>query len=73
MSRLDWFRTLASTEIMFASDLFGAGVEWSIVTGLSDSESLMILRSVQRKLIRDVVGLVGRQLGPEDENSLGSA
>jgi hypothetical protein len=58
LSRLDWFRALASTEIGFGSDIFGAGVEWSMATGLSDSESLVTLRSLQRKLIGVVAGLV---------------
>ena len=58
LSRLDWFRALASTEIGFGSDIFGAGVEWSTATGLSDPESLVTLRSLQRKLIGVVAGLV---------------
>ena len=33
MSGRDWARTLVSTEIDFASDVFGAGVEWETVTG----------------------------------------
>ncbi len=61
LSRLDWFRVLASTEIGFGSDIFGAGVEWSTATGLSDSESLVTLRSLQRKLIGVVAGLVRKR------------
>jgi hypothetical protein len=36
---------------MFASDTFGAGVEWEIVTGRDESEDLRLLRAVQRKLV----------------------
>jgi hypothetical protein len=50
LTTLDATRALAATEIVFASDIFGAGVEWSIVTGLTDEETLRTLRSLQRKL-----------------------
>jgi hypothetical protein len=40
-------RALAATEISFASDVFGAGVEWSTVTGLA------VLRGLQRKLVSE--------------------
>ena len=42
---------LVSTEIIFASDRWGAGVEWEIVAGYSDMESISMLRSLQRKLV----------------------
>ena len=51
----DWSRVLVSTEIMFASDVFGAGVEWSIVTAFDDQTSIALLRSVQRKLVTHTV------------------
>jgi hypothetical protein len=51
LTPLDWTRALISTEVCFASDYFGAGVEWPIVTGFSDEESIRLLRSLQRKLI----------------------
>jgi hypothetical protein len=50
-SALDARRALAATEIVFASDVVGAGVEWEIVTGLTDQETLRTLRGLQRKLI----------------------
>jgi hypothetical protein len=34
-----------------SSDVIGAGVEWETVTGLSDVETLRLLRGLQRKLI----------------------
>jgi len=58
MTRIDWLRILASAEIGFASDIFGSGVEWSTVTGLSDEQSLTVLRGLQRKLIGVVAALV---------------
>ena len=42
---------LISTEIIFASDRWGAGVEWHTVTGYSDSEAIEMLRKLQRKLV----------------------
>jgi hypothetical protein len=63
LSRLDWFRVLAATEICFSSNLFGAGRDWRIVSGLSDEESLPLLRSVQTKLTREVRGLIGTDIG----------
>lgn len=50
LSRADWTRLLLATEIAFASDVVGAGVEWSTVTGFDDVESLTALRSLQRTL-----------------------
>ncbi|WP_222106392.1 hypothetical protein [Catellatospora sichuanensis] len=50
LSRRDWRRSLISTEIVFASDIFGAGYEWSTTTGLSDAETMKTLRQLQRKL-----------------------
>jgi hypothetical protein len=47
----DWKRMLVATEVAFASDVFGLGVEWETVTGLGDEETLAVLRCVQRKLV----------------------
>ena len=47
----DWTRALLATEIVFASDVLGSGVEWTDTTGLDDFETLQALRSVQRKLV----------------------
>ncbi len=48
----DWRRVLLSTEIVFASDVVGSGSDWSITTGLSDEETIKMLRAVQRKIGR---------------------
>lgn len=52
LSRQDWRRTLVATEIAFASDVFGSGWDWSLTSGLSDEETIRLLRSLQRKLAR---------------------
>ena len=51
MPRADWRRALLATEIVFASDVVGAGVEWFTVTGMQDEETIRMLRSIQRKLV----------------------
>jgi len=62
LTRLDWGRTLLATELAFVSDLIGSGVEWSTTTGLSDPESMKLLRAVQRKMAGLGVGdLWGRR------------
>jgi hypothetical protein len=48
----DWSRTLLATEIVFASDVVGSGLDWSITTGLRDHETIALLRRVQRKMPR---------------------
>jgi len=52
----DWRRVLVSAEIIFGSDVLGCGVEWPTVTGLSDADSLTILRQLQRVLAALVRG-----------------
>ncbi|MFD4352375.1 hypothetical protein ACFWPX_07435 [Nocardia sp. NPDC058518] len=54
LSGRDWRRALVATEFVFASDVFGSGVEWSTTTGLRDEETIHILRRLQRKLARAV-------------------
>lgn len=49
LTRLDWARTLLATELAFISDIAGSGVDWSTTTGLSDTDSIKLLRSIQRK------------------------
>ena len=46
----DWRRCLVLTELAFASDVLGSGYEWATTTGLSDAESVRLLRGVQRRL-----------------------
>ena len=58
VSALDATRALAATEIVFASDIFGAGVEWPTVTGLTDEETIHVLRRLQRKLVSHYASLL---------------
>jgi hypothetical protein len=53
LSALDAARALAATEIAFASDVFGSGVEWETTTGLNDEDTMRTLRALQRKLSGD--------------------
>jgi len=55
LSRWDWTRILFATEIVFASDVVGSGVEWPITTGLDDARTLEVLRDLQRKLVSATV------------------
>ncbi|KTR38245.1 hypothetical protein NS263_13945 [Curtobacterium oceanosedimentum] len=48
----DWRRTLLATEVVFASDIIGSGIEWETTTGVQDAAALQLLRSLQRKLAR---------------------
>ena len=48
----EWRRVLVASEVVFASDVFGAGLDWSIAAGITDDEALTLLRSIQRKMPR---------------------
>ncbi|KAA8882042.1 hypothetical protein F3087_38960 [Nocardia colli] len=54
LSAADWRRALVATEFVFASNVFGSGVDWQITTGIRDEETIRILRGLQRKLGRAV-------------------
>ncbi|WP_093572402.1 hypothetical protein [Amycolatopsis rubida] len=56
----DWRRMLVATEIVFASDVFGSGCDWSITTGFSDEETIKILRRLQRTIARALRGALHR-------------
>jgi hypothetical protein len=45
-----WRKALLATEIVFASDVVGSGLDWSTTTGLTDEETIKLLRVVQRKV-----------------------
>jgi hypothetical protein len=63
MARLDWLRALLAMEIVFVSDLVGSGHDWVFTTGLSDGDTIDLLRGLQRKLGRETARLVGHGLG----------
>jgi hypothetical protein len=48
----DWRRVLLTAEVVFVSDVVGSGLDWAITSGISDEESIAILRDLQRKLPR---------------------
>jgi hypothetical protein len=50
LSRRDWHRMLLATEIVFISDVVGSGHDWNHTVGITDEETLHVLRSLQRKL-----------------------
>jgi hypothetical protein len=49
LTTLDWARVLYLTESSWASSVVGAALDFSIVTGFSDTEGLSVLRGLQRK------------------------
>lgn len=50
LSRRDWTRALLATEIAFASDVLGSGIEWSTTTDLDDATTLRTLRQLKPQL-----------------------
>lgn len=63
LSAIDWARVFSATEVVFASQLVGSGLEWSITTGYTDEETLALLRSAQRKLPSAVFAVIGDGFG----------
>jgi len=61
LTQLDWVRALLATEVAFASDVVGSGVEWAVTTGLTDRDALAVLRRLQRKIPK--AGVVGVAFG----------
>lgn len=54
LTRRHWRRALIAAEIVFASDVFGSGWDWATTTGITDEDTIRILRSLQRKIARSV-------------------
>ncbi|MBF6166589.1 hypothetical protein IU486_17795 [Streptomyces gardneri] len=50
LTEVETARVLFLSELAFGSDLFGAGVEFQLVSPMRDAEAITILRSLQRKL-----------------------
>lgn len=48
----DWRRVLLAVEVVFISDVVGSGLDWRHTSGLTDEETVGILRGLQRKLPR---------------------
>lgn len=62
-------RVLLATEISFASDLVGSGHDWMFTTGLSDEETLGVVRRIQRKMPKEVYAVVGIGIGTSPKRS----
>jgi hypothetical protein len=50
LSDLDWARALFLAEVSWASNLVAAGLDFALVTSISDEEAVKLLRSIQRKI-----------------------
>src|SRR5690349_4615005 len=62
MSRRDWTRALVATELVWASEVLGSGLDSVYTFGYSDTEAAVILRSIQRKLRKAEVLISGASL-----------
>lgn len=54
LSRTDWCRLVLATEIVFASGVVGSGGDWRYTVGIDDTTTIRILRSLQRKVVREL-------------------
>ncbi len=63
LSRLDWVRVLLAAEIVFASNTLGSGHDWEATVGMSDKDSITMLRSIQQKLVRHTADFARRRFG----------
>jgi hypothetical protein len=61
LSRTDWTRVLLATEVVFASNILGAGRDWAIATGIDDVKAVELLRQLQSKI--PTGGVIGRAFG----------
>jgi hypothetical protein len=61
LAKVDWVRVLLMTEIAFASDVVGSGWDWRSTVGVSDGETIALIRSVQRKIPK--AGIIGAVFG----------
>lgn len=52
LDRDEWRKVLLAVEIAFASDVVGSGLDWSSTVGMTDEETIRVLRSCQRKMGR---------------------
>lgn len=50
LTDLDWARVMFLTEITWASNLVGSGLDFAIVTRFTDTEAVALLRELQRKI-----------------------
>lgn len=62
LTRRDWTRALVATEFVWASDVFGSGLDSVYSFGYTDEEAVATLRSLQRKLRKAGVLVGGASL-----------
>jgi hypothetical protein len=67
LSKLDWARAVFLTEVSWASDLVGSGLDFA--TNFRDEAAAALLRSIQWKLNR--LGIGGSLLIPEHADGQG--
>ena len=63
LTRLDLLRAVLATEFAFISDTLGSGSDWVATVGMSDSDTIALLRELQRKTTKHVRSLLGDGLG----------
>lgn len=61
LSGVDWVRALVATEVVFASDVVGSGSDWVHTVGVTDVETIALLRALQRKI--PIAGVLGIAFG----------
>lgn len=67
LTDLDWARVLFLTEVTFASDLIGSGLDFAIMARFCDTEAIGLLRGLQRKIGGCERANPGNRLGGADE------
>jgi hypothetical protein len=67
LSKLDWARTVFLTEVSWASNLVGSGLDFR--SNFHDEEAAPLLRSIQWKIHRQGIG--GSLLASQDANGQG--
>jgi hypothetical protein len=55
LSEADWARALFLTEVSWASNLVGSGLDFA--TSFRDEKAVQLLRSIQRKTVRHAIGV----------------
>lgn len=55
LTRDEWRSVLIASEINFASDVLGTGTEWEDFSAFTEEETLLAMRTLQRKLAPHIV------------------
>jgi hypothetical protein len=69
---LDWAKVLVATEVAFASNMVGVGLDWTAVTPFTDEQTIRLLRELQSKLrgpaFKVRTGALARRGRPDQDN-----